>query len=71
VATAGPELGLGNVGGVFVVLIGGMMGAFLVAVMEFLWNTRKIAVEERVSALVTHKKIFPLPCPISLERKIH
>jgi glutamate receptor, ionotropic, invertebrate len=56
VATAGPELGLGNVGGVFVVLIGGMMGAFLVAVMEFLWNTRKIAVEERVSALVARKK---------------
>jgi glutamate receptor, ionotropic, invertebrate len=55
VATAGPELGLGNVGGVFVVLIGGMVGAFLVAVMEFLWNTRKIAVEERVSALVTCK----------------
>ncbi|XP_032457765.1 glutamate receptor ionotropic, kainate 2 isoform X2 [Nasonia vitripennis] len=41
------ELGLANVGGVFVVLMGGMGIACVVAVCEFLWKSRKIAVEER------------------------
>ncbi|XP_059486426.1 glutamate receptor ionotropic, kainate 2-like isoform X2 [Neocloeon triangulifer] len=64
VASAGPELGLANVGGVFVVLIGGMVGAFFVAVLEFLWNTRKVAVEERANFLDTLKEEikFALDC---------
>lgn len=45
---AGPELGLANVGGVFVVLIGGMFGACIVGILEFIWNTRQVAVDERV-----------------------
>lgn len=43
------ELGLANVGGVFVVLMGGMGVACVVAVCEFVWKSRKVAVEERVS----------------------
>ncbi|XP_046399076.1 glutamate receptor ionotropic, kainate 2-like isoform X1 [Ischnura elegans] len=43
------ELGLANVGGVFVVLISGMGAAAIVAVLEFLWNTKKVAVEERAT----------------------
>ena len=43
------ELGLDNVGGVFVVLIAGTLAAFLMAILELLWNCRKIAVEEKVS----------------------
>lgn len=35
-------------GGVFVVLMGGMGVACVVAVFEFVWKSRKIAVEERV-----------------------
>ncbi|XP_066156099.1 glutamate receptor ionotropic, kainate 2 isoform X3 [Euwallacea fornicatus] len=43
------ELGLANVGGVFVVLMGGMGVACVIAVCEFVWKSRKVAVEERSS----------------------
>ncbi|XP_052755264.1 glutamate receptor ionotropic, kainate 2 isoform X6 [Galleria mellonella] len=43
------ELGLANVGGVFVVLMGGMGVACVIAVCEFVWKSRKVAVDERVS----------------------
>lgn len=46
--SAANELGLANVGGVFVVLMGGMGVACVVAVFEFLWKSRKVATEERV-----------------------
>ena len=42
------ELGLGNVGGVFVVLGGGCFVAFIVAIFEFLWNIKNVAIEEKV-----------------------
>lgn len=42
------ELGLSNVGGVFVVLIAGMGVACVIAVCEFVWKSRKVATEERV-----------------------
>ncbi|CAG0887090.1 unnamed protein product [Cyprideis torosa] len=40
------ELGLANVGGVFVVLIGGAGIAVVLAAFEFLWESRQISVEE-------------------------
>ncbi|KAK4297157.1 hypothetical protein Pmani_030405 [Petrolisthes manimaculis] len=40
------ELGLNNVGGVFVVLLAGMGLASVVAVCEFVWKSRKLATEE-------------------------
>ncbi|CAH2084752.1 unnamed protein product [Euphydryas editha] len=43
------ELGLANVGGVFVVLMGGMGVACVIAVCEFVWKSRKVAVDERAS----------------------
>ena len=43
------ELNLSNVGGVFVVLIGGMGLALVVAVFEFLGECRNIAKEDEVS----------------------
>ncbi|XP_076667715.1 kainate-type ionotropic glutamate receptor subunit 1D isoform X9 [Andrena cerasifolii] len=43
------ELGLANVGGVFVVLMGGMGIACVIAVCEFVWKSRKVAIEERKS----------------------
>lgn len=48
-SSAANELGLANVGGVFVVLMGGMGVACVIAVCEFVWKSRKVAVEERVS----------------------
>lgn len=44
------ELGLPNVGGVFIVLTAGIVMAFLISIGEFLWNVRKIAVKEHVSS---------------------
>ncbi|XP_049802382.1 glutamate receptor ionotropic, kainate 2-like isoform X1 [Schistocerca nitens] len=43
------ELGILNVGGVFLVLAFGTLGAFFVAILELLWNCRKIAVEEKIT----------------------
>ncbi|XP_033212072.1 glutamate receptor ionotropic, kainate 2 isoform X2 [Belonocnema kinseyi] len=50
-SSAANELGLANVGGVFVVLMGGMGVACVIAVCEFVWKSRKVAVEERVSSI--------------------
>ncbi|XP_073988845.1 kainate-type ionotropic glutamate receptor subunit 1D isoform X1 [Rhodnius prolixus] len=47
-SSAANELGLANVGGVFVVLMGGMGVACVIAVCEFVWKSRKVAVEERL-----------------------
>lgn len=42
-------LGLDNIGGVFVVLLLGLALALITAVIEFLWNSRKITKISRVS----------------------
>ncbi|XP_022255411.1 glutamate receptor ionotropic, kainate 2-like [Limulus polyphemus] len=41
------ELGLDNVGGVFVVLMAGLGFACVIVLGEFTWKSRKVAVEER------------------------
>ncbi|XP_060523976.1 glutamate receptor ionotropic, kainate 2-like [Cylas formicarius] len=46
---AATELGLDNVGGIFVVLAVGVAIALLFAVCEFLWNVKKVAVREHIS----------------------
>ncbi|CAG0923707.1 unnamed protein product [Notodromas monacha] len=48
-SSAASELGLANVGGVFVVLMGGMGVAVLIALCEFVWKSRKLAMEENES----------------------
>ncbi|XP_043256506.1 glutamate receptor ionotropic, kainate 2-like [Colletes gigas] len=53
------ELGLANVGGVFLVLLFGCCGSFVIAICEFLWNIRSVAVNEKVTpweALVAELK---------------
>jgi len=40
------ELGIANVGGIFVVLIGGTVIAFFLALCEFVWKTRKLALDD-------------------------
>lgn len=39
-------------GGVFVVLASGCAVALIIGILEFLWNVRKVAVDERVSYLI-------------------
>lgn len=43
-----PGLGMENIGGIFVVLICGLIIAVFVAVMEFVWATRRSAEHEEV-----------------------
>ncbi|XP_058825661.1 glutamate receptor ionotropic, kainate 2-like [Topomyia yanbarensis] len=43
------ELGIDNVGGVFVVLAFGCSCALIIGILEFLWNVRKVAVDEKVT----------------------
>jgi hypothetical protein len=49
---AGMELDVGNVGGVFVVLISGLGIGILIGMMEFIWKTKKVARHERDHAAV-------------------
>ncbi|XP_042238473.1 glutamate receptor ionotropic, kainate 2-like isoform X3 [Homarus americanus] len=58
------ELGLNNVGGVFVVLLAGMGLASVVAVCEFVWKSRKLATEEHASVWTEMSKElrFALSC---------
>lgn len=46
------ELDVNEVGGMFVILILGCLIAFLFSILEFLWNIRKVAVEEKVIYLI-------------------
>ncbi|XP_042214058.1 glutamate receptor ionotropic, kainate 2-like isoform X3 [Homarus americanus] len=48
-SSSAAELGLANVGGVFVVLIGGLGIATFMAACEFMWNARELATDERAS----------------------
>ncbi|XP_032663311.1 glutamate receptor ionotropic, kainate 2-like [Odontomachus brunneus] len=53
------ELGLPNVGGVFLVLMCGCGASLIIAICEFLWNIRKVAVREKITpweALVAELK---------------
>ncbi|XP_014272498.1 glutamate receptor ionotropic, kainate 2 isoform X2 [Halyomorpha halys] len=43
------ELSIAHVGGVFLVLLVGCVVAFFMSILEFLWNVRKVAVEEKIS----------------------
>ncbi|XP_029035806.1 glutamate receptor ionotropic, kainate 2-like [Osmia bicornis bicornis] len=47
--TNSSELGLANVGGVFLVLLIGCCGSIFIGICEFLWNVRKVAVNEKVT----------------------
>ena len=43
-----PGLGMENIGGIFVVLVGGLVLAVLVALVEFVWASRRSAEREEV-----------------------
>ena len=43
------QLGLPNLGGVFIVLTGGMIVSCFIAVLEFMWENRKMASDPTVS----------------------
>ena len=42
-------MGLANIGGVFIVLLGGMIVSCLIAVVEYAWGKRMLLQDENVS----------------------
>ncbi|XP_055903176.1 glutamate receptor ionotropic, kainate 2 [Eupeodes corollae] len=46
-----PELGVENVGGVFLVLGLGLLSAIGIGLVEFLWNVKEVAINEKISLL--------------------
>ena len=46
------QLSLANLGGVFIVLVGGMFISIIIAVFEFSWKRRKLLVDENVSLIL-------------------
>ncbi|KAL0124437.1 hypothetical protein PUN28_006343 [Cardiocondyla obscurior] len=69
------ELGLSNVGGVFLLLMCGCGVSFFIAICEFLWNIRKVAVKEKITpweALVAEIKftinIFVVTKPVKIAK---
>lgn len=52
-----PELGMDNVGGVFLVLGAGLIVSILVGIIDFLWNIRQIAIDEKVNLILVHSII--------------
>ncbi|ROT63290.1 Glutamate receptor, ionotropic kainate 2 [Penaeus vannamei] len=63
-AASAAELGLENVGGVFVVMVGGIMLACLTACCEFAWKARKLATDDGMSFTEELKKelLFIVKC---------
>lgn len=49
-----PELGMDNVGGVFLVLAAGLVLAIFIGILEFLWNVRKVSIDLKVSVIPRH-----------------
>lgn len=42
---------MANVGGVFLVLAIGCSCAIFIGILEFLWNVRKVAIDQKVSLI--------------------
>ncbi|XP_066261896.1 glutamate receptor ionotropic, kainate 2-like [Euwallacea similis] len=62
-------LALENVGGVFIVLIAGIGIAFLIAILEFLWNVHNVSVEEHISYFEALRVELKFACNITVTKK--
>ncbi|XP_037709797.1 glutamate receptor ionotropic, kainate 2 [Drosophila subpulchrella] len=56
--TKADQYDMDSVGGLFVVLIIGVMVAFVIGVAEFLWHVQRIAVKERIPPMLALKAEF-------------
>lgn len=63
------ELGIDNVGGIFVVLVGGIALAFIIAIAEFLWNVRKVAVTQHIGVREALDKELRFAMHFSVSKK--
>ena len=55
-AATSAQMGLANIGGVFIVLLGGMIVSCLIAVVEYAWGKRMLLQDENVSWTVGRKE---------------
>ena len=55
-AATSAQMGLANIGGVFIVLLGGMIFSCIIAVVEYAWGKRMLLQDENVRTLM----IMPL-----------
>ncbi|XP_050311076.1 glutamate receptor ionotropic, kainate 1-like isoform X2 [Anthonomus grandis grandis] len=62
-------LTLANVGGVFIVLGAGLGLAFLLAIIEFLWNVHSISVDEHMTYMEALKCELKFACNITVTKK--
>ena len=46
-------LGVENVGGIFVVLLGGLTLSIFIALFEFIWNSKSNATQDKVNVSIT------------------
>lgn len=67
--TATPELGMDNVGGVFVVLAAGVACAILLGLFEFIWSIRQTSIEEKITPCEAFKKELYFACSFWITRK--
>lgn len=67
-SAAAAELGIENVGGVFVVLAAGVGISCMFAVLEFIWKTMKVSRDERVSVVLANESTHCIPrlCSFSM-----
>ncbi|XP_076270271.1 glutamate receptor ionotropic, kainate 2-like [Rhynchophorus ferrugineus] len=63
------SLALSNVGGIFIVLGFGIALAFLIAILEFIWHTRRVSVEEHLSYMEALKCELKFACNIFQKKK--
>ncbi|XP_034239452.1 glutamate receptor ionotropic, kainate 2-like [Thrips palmi] len=67
--TDSQKLTMGHVGGVFLVLTYGCVGAIFMAVGEFLWNTREVAIDNKISPKEALMKEVRFAVNCSIESK--
>ena len=58
VVGGGDQMSVAALAGLFMMLIGGMLIACMIAVCEFTWRRRKLAVDENVSLIPPPKHFF-------------
>ncbi|XP_063995701.1 glutamate receptor ionotropic, kainate 2-like [Diachasmimorpha longicaudata] len=63
------ELTMAHVGGVFLVLVFGLIFAFFFAIIECIWNVRKIAVEEKITPLEAFIAEFKFAINVTAQTK--
>lgn len=69
VRSSTPELDMKNVGGVFLVLGAGLLVAIVMGIFEFLWNVRKVSIDEMITPCEAFRKELIFACKVWVTKK--